>query len=133
MTKAQVKNGQVNVDGNSLEFSDLASEETWGAGLPHGWNNVTCEEASMVEADTGTPQIELLLSNDQGRIKDWQVVTGKSLGKIKQILEAFGVDIPEGKFVLDVSELVGREAEIKVGTKQAPGSNQVYDSVVAYR
>lgn len=66
-----------------------------------------------------------------GEIRDWIHVTENSLGRIAQIYEAFGVEIPSGEF--EWIPLKGRSAKAVV--RQSPGRDdpkKMFSEVKAY-
>lgn len=101
---------------------DLTGVDAWEGGVL-----ITAPFDGVVEVDSategqssgGNPQGELELRAVEGEqqgstIRDWVVVTPNSLGKVKQVLEAFGVSNLDGEVEFDWSELVGKRCRIVV-------------------
>lgn len=117
-----------------IPVKDLDKTEAWGTGtiLPPGRHI-----ASIIEADDtkrssgGHPQIELKLGNDQGTIMDWIVVIDSTMGKVRQMLEAFGFDVEGMQETPDVSRLVGRKALVHVAEQPSRKDPSKTISVVA--
>ena len=66
-----------------------------------------------------------------GEIRDWVHVTEKTLGRIAQIYEAFGVEVPSGEF--EWIPLKGRQAKAVV--REKPGRNdpsKTFSEVASY-
>jgi len=108
-----------------MKIPDLTEVEAWseGAILKPGSHNVRCVEAE--EDETGTPSIEVQLEAIDGpeagsRITDWIYVTPNSLGRVKQIFEAFGVDIPKGDWDLNVKQIIG--ADVRILVREEPNN-----------
>jgi hypothetical protein len=97
---------------------DLQGVEAWRAGtVPPGTYTCRVEDATEGRSSRGYPQLELSWTVLDGEfqdaeIRDWLVVTEKSRGKIVALLQACGMQIPEGEFDLPVSDLVGRSAQV---------------------
>jgi hypothetical protein len=118
-----------------MEIPALDSVEAWkgGAVLPPGWHDIRVAEVSEGTSSGGHPQAELKMENPEGSIRDWVTVTAESLGRVKQVLEAFGIEIPEGKFAMDWAQLAGCSARIFVAEEQKnDGSGQMRSTVKAY-
>lgn len=99
---------------------NLDGVDAWSAGavLPPGWHDVRIETAEDEESN-GHPVIALQMSAVGGEhagfgVRDWIHVTAKSLGKVRQFLEAAKVEIPSGDFELPTSKLVGRTTRVLV-------------------
>lgn len=106
---------------------DLTEVEAWsGAGiLPPGTHVCRIEDAEEGESSGGHPQIQLDLraitgEHEGGTIRDWIVVIPATLGKVRAVLEAADVEIPEGAFELDASVFVGRLVRIVVREEPSP-------------
>jgi hypothetical protein len=116
---------------------DLTGVEAWAAGdiLPSGTHTVEVTESKEGTSSGGHPQVELDLrcvagQYVDGTIKDWIVVIPKTAGKVKQILEAFGVANLDGKVSFEASDLKGKRANIVV--REEPYDGQMKSKVKAY-
>ena len=118
-----------------MEIPALDGVDAWtgGAILPPGWHEVRVNEANETRSSNGHPQAELKMESPDGSITDWVTVTRNSLGRVKQVLLAFGIEIPPSKFGMDWSQLVGRSVRIFV--REEPkngGSGETRTVVKAY-
>jgi len=117
---------------------DFDTIEAWSGGvtLSPGTHVVKCISTDDTRTSSGGHnQIELELEAVDGEevgatIRDWQIVTTKSWGKVKQLWEAFGAPKPEGQ--LDAKALVGKTAKIIVRTEMKPDGSDV-NRVKAYQ
>lgn len=119
-----------------MKIDDLQEVEAWkgGAYLGIGIHDVKCIKAEETTSSNDNPQIELewesIAGEEKGStIKDWIVVIPATLGKVKQMMEACGVDIPKGAFDLNVTDILGCHTRIVV-RKENPGDK--YPRVAAY-
>jgi hypothetical protein len=85
-------------------MSNPFAVEAWevgGAGGADSFLGAGDHLVSVLEVDGtttssgGYPQIELRLGNDNGSIRDWLVITPATLGKISQVIQALGVELPD--------------------------------------
>jgi hypothetical protein len=116
---------------------NLDEVEAWsGSGPPPPGTHVArIDSAAEGESSGGYPQIELDLRVTAGdangaTIRDWLVAIPSTYGKVKQLLEAAGVEIPQGAFALDVSVLEGRPVQIVVRENEYLGEKRM--RVMAY-
>lgn len=101
---------------------NLDNVEAWAAGaiLSPGTHTVRVIEADDSRTSkNGHPQIVLKLEATEGdevggTITDWLTITPNSLGRVRQILDAFQFPIPPGNFQLAGSQLINRAARIVV-------------------
>jgi hypothetical protein len=94
--------------------------DAWSGGtiLGLGWHNVTIELANAGTSSGGYPQLELEMANNEGSIRDWIVVMDKTLGKVKQVIEATGVEVKDlSKF--EPAVLLNRKVRIHVSEEQS--------------
>lgn len=110
----------------------LDNVEAWTVGdiLPPGTHVCRIDNAAEGTSSGGHNQIELDLRCTTGEfidgtIKDWVVVTANSLGRVRQLLEAAGVVIPDGEFEFDVSQLNGKPVQIIVRQEPKPNGDIV--------
>jgi hypothetical protein len=73
--------------------------------LPAGNYVCTIEEAATGWSRNGYFQIELKLTNAQGTIRDWMVVTENSVGKVVALANATKVDLPTDADITDTAKL----------------------------
>lgn len=80
---------------NPFENAEEAWDVSTGTMLPAG--NHVCEVLSADatgESSNGYPQVELEVGNADGSIRDWLVITPKTVGKIVQVIQALGLEPP---------------------------------------
>lgn len=100
---------------------DMKDVDAWEAGdiLPAGHHDIEVASAAEGQSTGGHPQLELELTAtggeyEGGRIRDWVVVIPSTAGKVKQVLEAFGVEVPNSSVRFGASDLNGKRARILV-------------------
>lgn len=69
--------------------------------LPDGNHVVEIKEAVVGTSSGGHPQVELLLCNKDGQIRDWLVVTDASVGKVVALAQAAGVELPTDEDIVE--------------------------------
>lgn len=116
---------------------DMTDVEAWVAGdiLPAGTHTIEVTDTEEGTSSGGHPQAELDMRCVSGQyvdgtIKDWIVVIPKTAGKVKQILEAFGVENLDGKVTFSASDLKGKRANIVV--REEPYDGKPRSKVKAY-
>jgi hypothetical protein len=122
----------------AVNFDDV---EAWSGGiiLNPGTHVVKCVKAEEGTSSGGHDQIELEFEAIAGEevgatIRDWQVVTPESRGRVLQILKAFGAKIPKGDWNLDAKQLVGKTCKIVVRKEpKRDGSGDEVSVVKAYQ
>lgn len=105
----------------TITLPDLSSVEAWKGGgiLPPGKHTCRITDARDGTSSGGHPQIEIEWEAVEGEhagssIREWVVITERSLGKIRALLDAIQFQVPAGAFQLDVTALVGKRATITV-------------------
>ena len=99
-----------------MKLSDMDQTEAWAAGaiLPPGWHDVAIVSSEEGKSSGGYPQIELEYEGSAGTIREWMVVTEKSKGNVKQLLNAAGIEAQGGEWDWDPASLIGRKVGILV-------------------
>ena len=117
---------------------DLTGVEAWKGGSilpPGGPYTMVVEDASESTSTSGNPQLKLEMRCTTGpqegdSITDWATITTKSLGRIKQMLEAFGMP-SDGPLTINPKTFVGRLVQIIV--RDEPGEDgKTHTKVKAY-
>jgi hypothetical protein len=118
---------------------NLDGVEPWAAGeiLPPGEHVCRIDSAEESTSSGGHPQFELEMrctAGDYvgGSIRDWIVITSATLGKVRQLLEATGLQIPSGAFAFDASSLRGRGVKILVREEPTQDGTGTRSRVKAY-
>lgn len=104
---------------------DFGTAEAWEAGdklLPAGEHVVEIMEAETGTSSGGHPQIEVKLSNHDGGLRDWIVITPKSLGRAVALFDASGMSRPNAEqsdtdshaWTVYIDTLVGKKVGIAV-------------------
>lgn len=119
-----------------MKIGNLTEVKAWadGAFLTPGTHPARIIEAEEGLSKEGNPQFELkweAVAGEEkgGTIREWVVVVPATLGKVRSLMEACGVDIPPGEFELNASDLIGHGCSIVV-RKQDPSDK--YPKVVGY-
>lgn len=105
-----------------IVIPNLADVEAWSGGslLPPGRHLCRVDSVDDSQLSPGQhPQIivDLRCTNGQhagSTAKDWIVITEKTLGKVRQFLEALGMQIPQGDFYLPTDHIPGRPVVVNV-------------------
>lgn len=104
---------------------DMTDVETWTTGdiLPPGHHEIQVVSSDQGQSSGGHPQLELELTAtggeyEGGSIRDWIVVIPSTAGKVKQLLEALGVEVPNGALSFNAGDLVDKRARILVREEQ---------------
>jgi hypothetical protein len=121
----------------TIKLQDVDKAEAWAVGgiLPPGWHNVQIISAEESQSSGGHPQIELDLESvsGDGKIKDWIVVMAQTLGKVRQLIDAAGVDIQAGEWEFDPATLKGCAVSILVREEPKYGDpSTMVNKVVGY-
>ena len=99
-----------------MKFNDMAAVEAWSARLmlPVGRHTVSILEATEGESSGGHPQFELEFGNDLGTIRDWLTYTPNSAGKIRQFLDAVGIESQDGDMEVNEGDLIGKHLMVRI-------------------
>lgn len=117
---------------------NMTNVDSWKGGglLPPGRHVCVIDRCDEGTSSGGHPQLEIDLrsvagAEEGGTIRDWIVVIPKTLGKVRQFLEAAQVEIPEGEFDIPVASIPGRRVAIIVRT-EPDQKGEPRNRVVAY-
>lgn len=81
------------------------TEEAWEVStdtiLTAGDHATKVQEAEKGISSGGYPQVIVKTGNDTGQIRDWLVITPRSIGKIVQLTDALGVPRPTDEDIAD--------------------------------
>lgn len=119
---------------------NLEGVESWKSGggiLPPGKHNVVIADVDEGVSRNGHPQLELRLesldpSAAGAGIRDWIVVTANTLGRVRQLLEAVGIEIPDGEFDLPVAKLFDKRVTIYVVEEPKQSGDGTRTTVSSY-
>ena len=102
------------------DLSNVESTEPSVTLVAPGDYTVIVTDAEEGQSKTGTPCIALTMEvvsdgEYKGRgLRDWVYITPKAIWRVRQCLEAFGFQIPEGEFDFDPAALISQQAEVTV-------------------
>jgi hypothetical protein len=102
---------------SSVRSIDFAGVESGGGGgfhIPEGDYRMKCTSAEWDESKEGNDMIAWTWQGLEGKAKGkkfyfYTAVTENSLWKLKETLEAIGIEVPDGELDIDTSELVDLE------------------------
>lgn len=101
-----------------MKLKDMDKVEAWTGGiLPVGPHIVTIEKVEEGKSSGGHDQLELefVATDGQGSIRDWLVVIPSTYGKVKQLLDACGIDTESGDWDFKPDTLRDKTLGIRVG------------------
>jgi hypothetical protein len=114
-----------------VSYLSFSKEEAWEASagsLEVGLHAVKIAEAESGKSSGSHPQLELRFENDQGNgIRDWLVITEKSVGKFLQFTDSIGLEKPgdfetqddfQAYLAQTARTIGGRRCVIRVGEEQ---------------
>lgn len=112
--------------------------EAWSGGalMPPGRHLCTLDQVAEGTSSGGHPQIEVTMVVAAGAhigcsARDWIVVTDNSLGRVRQFLEAAGVEINEGEFEIPFGALLGRKVTVLARQGHKPDGSEKLE-IAAY-
>jgi hypothetical protein len=124
----------------SIEIPSLNEVDPWKASsiLPPGWHLCDVDSAEEGTSSGGHPQFEIRLMAIEGEhqgstITDWLVITQGSLGRVKQVLDALGVPIPEGNFSVEARQLIAKRARVLVALEPKQDGSGTRSTVKGYQ
>ena len=108
---------------------DFTGVESGGgsARVKEGDYHIKIVKAVLTEAkSSGNSMFVFTVEIQEGKYKgkkllDRAVLTQESLWKLKQILEAIGVNVPSKKVAIDVTKYIGEEAGVTVSDREHEG------------
>lgn len=117
----------------------LDNVESWkgGAMLSPGSHPVRCTDAEEGRSAGGHFELHLTWeatagAEKGGTIQDWVQVTQTTLGKVRQLMEACGIQVPAGQFELGAGKLQGAQCVVVVRERPKPDGTPRLE-IVAYQ
>lgn len=111
--------------GVSVDFTGV---ESGGRSIEDGWAHAEILEAELTESSNDNEMFKVKVQLTRGKEKaiayDNLVLTPNSLWKIKGLLEAAGVEVPEGEMDIAEEDLVGLEFEAEVVNENYEGKDR---------
>lgn len=115
---------------------DFTGVESGGRAISNGWAHGRVKKAEWTEAkESGNQMVKVSWEAKRGKEKatvyDNLVNTENALWRFKQMLEAVGIEVPDGALDVDVSELVDLECDLLIENEEYEGKDQ--PRIVDYR
>lgn len=104
---------------------DMEGVDSGGRTIADGWASALIVEAELTEAESsGNEMFKIVMECKSGKEKakvwDNLVLTPNALWKLKSLLEAAGVDVPESEMELNAEDLVDLEFDVEI-------TNELYE------
>ena len=108
---------------------DLSGVEVSRKVIPEGTYQVVVNEAKMGKSKEDKPKVAFEFEVSEGPNKGFKLFENCSLQpqalfKLKSLLMALGVDIPDGAFDLNLKDLIGLTCEVEVGHEVYEGKKR---------
>lgn len=121
MAKSRRQDSSVNVDLSGVEVSRKA--------VPEGTYTLVVNSATQKKSQEGKPMISFEFEIDEGPYKGSKLYENCSLQpqalfKLKSVLIALGLEIPNKAFDLDLKNLIGLTCEVEVGHEVYEGKKR---------
>lgn len=115
---------------------DFTGIESGGRSISNGWAHGRVKKAEWTTAkESGNAMVkvqwETKRSKEKATVYDNLVNTENALWRFKQMLEAVGIEVPDGAMDVDVTELVDLECDLLIENEDYEGKDQ--PRVVDYR
>lgn len=122
------KNKRRGRGGSSVNL-DLSGVEVGRRAIPEGTYAVVVNKAELTKSREGNNMIKLEFEVTEGPHKGAKLFENCSLQpqalfKLKGVMLALGMDIPDGSFDLDTNDLVGLNCEVEVGHETYEGKKR---------
>ena len=122
------KNKRRGRGGSSVNL-DLSGVEVNRKAIPEGTYAVVVNKAELTKSREGNNMIKLEFEVTEGPHKGAKLFENCSLQpqalfKLKGVMLALGMDIPDGSFDLDINDLVGLNCEVEVGHETYEGKKR---------
>lgn len=107
----------------TILLQNIDQEEAWGASLPLdlGWNNVTVTKVEEGVTPNGNPAFRVYVENEWGGAGREQIVvmapssdSKGTLGKVRNVIEACGLQVQGGDWQFDPTVLTGKKCSVLV-------------------
>jgi hypothetical protein len=118
--KKKKKSGSVTVS--------MKDVESGGRTMPDGPAHARVVEAELGESSNGNEMFTLKLEVTRGKLKatvfDHLVTTPNALWKLRSLLEAAGVEVPEGDMTISEEDLVDLEFDVEITNEEYEGKDR---------
>lgn len=123
-----IRNKRRGREGSSVNL-DLSGVEVSRRAIPEGTYAVVVNKAELTKSREGNNMIKMEFEVTEGPHKGAKLFENCSLQpqalfKLKSVMLALGMDIPEGSFDLDTNDLVGLNCEVEVGHETYEGKKR---------
>lgn len=123
-----IRNKRRGREGSSVNL-DLSGVEVSRKAIPEGTYAVVVNKAELTKSREGNNMIKMEFEVTEGPHKGAKLFENCSLQpqalfKLKSVMLALGMDIPEGSFDLDTNDLVGLNCEVEVGHETYEGKKR---------
>ena len=112
-TKSSTKSkGTGSADAKSVDFSGVQSGGR--RKIPEGDYHFVVDKAYWDESEAGNDMVVFESVIKEGPQKGWRgythcAITPKALWKLRQMLEALGIEVPDGKLAINPKKYIGKE------------------------
>lgn len=123
-----IRNKRRGREGSSVNL-DLSGVEASRKAIPEGTYAVVVNKAELTKSREGNNMIKMEFEVTEGPHKGAKLFENCSLQpqalfKLKSVMLALGMDIPNGSFDLDTNDLVGLNCEVEVGHETYEGKKR---------
>lgn len=123
-----IRNKRRGREGSSVNL-DLSRVEISRKAIPEGTYAVVVNKAELTKSREGNNMIKMEFEVTEGPHKGAKLFENCSLQpqalfKLKSVMLALGMNIPEGSFDLDTNDLVGLNCEVEVGHETYEGKKR---------
>ena len=123
-----IRNKRRGREGSSVNL-DLSGVEVSRKAIPEGTYAVVVNKAELTKSREGNNMIKMEFEVTEGPHKGAKLFENCSLQpqalfKLKSVMLALGMDIPNGSFDLDTNDLVGLNCEVEVGHETYEGKKR---------
>lgn len=123
-----IRNRRRGREGSSVNL-DLSGVEVSRKAIPEGTYAVVVNKAELTKSREGNNMIKMEFEVTEGPHKGAKLFENCSLQpqalfKLKSVMLALGMNIPEGSFDLDTNDLVGLNCEVEVGHETYEGKKR---------
>ena len=125
-----------------IKVQDLDKAETWSTGVTLSPGRHLCDITNVEEGTSSGGHDQIILEmtavagpDAGGTIRDWQVITPSSYGRVRQILEAADIEIEGGDWEIPLDRLSGARVAVLVRMERkemGQHAGKEFPAVVAY-
>lgn len=108
---------------------DFEGVESGGRTIADGWATAKIVDAELTEAESSGNEmfkIEMDCRNGKEKAKVWDnlVLTPSALWKLRSVLEAAGVEVPEGEMDISADDLLDLEFDVEITNEEYEGKDR---------